>query len=121
MNIALWVVAGLLAVAFLGAGSMKALKSKEQLKEGGMHWVDSFSAPVVKAIGVAEVLGALGLVLPGLTGVAEPLTAVAGLALGLTMVGAIIVHAKLKEAFTPALVLGVLSFFVGIGRVFVGF
>jgi hypothetical protein len=121
MNIVLWVIAGLLAVAFLGAGAMKALKPKQQIVEGGMGWAEAFSPAMIKTIGIAEVLGALGLVLPGLTGIAEPLTAVAGIALGLTMVGAVVVHVKRKEAFAPALVLGLLSFFVGIGRIFVGF
>lgn len=121
MNIALWIVAGLLAVAFLGAGTMKATKSKEQLAEGGMAWVESFSPGAVRAIGIAEVLGAVGLVLPPLVGVAEVLVPVAAICLAVTMVGAVVVHVRRKEAFTPALVLGALSLVVGVGRLVVGF
>ena len=121
MTIVLWIVAGLLAVAFLGAGAMKSLKSKEQLAESWMAWVENFPPSLIKVIGLAEVLGAIGLVLPPLVGIAEPLAPIAALALALTMVGAVIVHVQRKEPFAPALVLGALALFVGIGRVFVGF
>ncbi len=118
MNFALWVVAGLLAVAFLGAGTLKLARSKEQLAPT-MPWVGDFSAGAVKAIGAAEVLGAVGLVLPPLVDVAPWLAPLAAACLALTMAGAVVVHLRRGDgvaAAVPALVLGLLSVFVAWGR-----
>lgn len=109
MTIAFWVVTALLALAFLSAGAMKATRSKEQLVASGMAWTEDFSAGAVKTIGVLEVIGAIGLVLPAATGVAPLLSPIAAICLGVTMVGAIVVHVRRKEAPTPAVVLLVLS------------
>lgn len=121
MNIALWVVAGLLAATFLAAGAMKTIKTKDQLAAQGMTYVEDFSANTMKAIGIAEVLGAIGLILPPLVDVAPVLAPIAALALAATMVGAVVVHVRRSEPFVPAAVLGVLALFVGVGRLFVGF
>ena len=121
MDITLWIVAGLLALAFLGAGTMKLSRSKEQLAASGMSWTEDFSAPMVKTIGSLEILGALGLVLPALTGILPTLVPVAALGLTATMIGAIVVHLRRREAFTPAAVLLVLAAFVAIGRFLVPF
>lgn len=64
MNIALWIVASVLALAFLAAGLMKISQPQEKLAASGMAWTEGFNSGAVKAIGLAEVLGALGLVLP---------------------------------------------------------
>lgn len=116
MNITLWIAAGLLALAFLGAGTMKVLRSKEQLAGAGMAWTEDFSAPMVKTIGTLEILGALGLILPALTGILPVLVPVAALGLAITMAGAIIVHLRRRETIVPPLVLLVLAAFVAIGR-----
>lgn len=109
MLIALWIVNGLLAVAFLGAGAMKATRTKEALAASGMGWVEGFSATSVRLIGIAEVLGAVGLILPLLLGIAPVLTPIASVCLAVTMAGAILTHVRRKESFTPALALGVLA------------
>lgn len=109
MLIALWIINGLLALAFLGAGAMKAFKSKEALAAAGMAWTEPFSPGAIKAIGVAEILGAIGLVLPLLTDIAPILSPIAATALAITMAGAVVVHVRRKESATPALALGVLS------------
>jgi len=70
MNVAYWIVAGLLALFYLYAGGVKVVQSRERLQPM-MAWVDSTPMPAVRAIGVVEVLGAIGLVLPPLTGVAS--------------------------------------------------
>lgn len=116
MNITLWIAAGLLALAFLGAGTMKVLRSKEQLAGAGMAWTEDFSAAMVKTIGTLEILGALGLILPALTGILPVLVPVAALGLAVTMAGAIIVHLRRRETIVPPLVLLVLAAFVAIGR-----
>lgn len=116
MNITLWIVAGLLALAFLGAGAMKGARSKEQLAASGLGWTEDFSAPMVKAIGALEILGALGLVLPAVTGILPVLVPLAALGLTATMAGAVIVHLRRRETFIPPAVLLVLAAFVAVGR-----
>lgn len=96
MNTVLWIVQGLLAAAFLMAGSNKLLKTKEQLQPM-MAWVEDFSPGTLKVIGALELLGALGLILPAVTGVLPGLTPVAALGLVLTMLGAAATHARRGE------------------------
>jgi uncharacterized membrane protein len=69
MEIAYWIVAALLAAFFLFAGGKKVAQSKEQLAPM-MAWVDQIPMWLVRCIGVLEILGAIGLILPPLTGVA---------------------------------------------------
>jgi len=91
MNVAYWIVAGLLAAFYLYAGVVKVVRSRDQLRPM-MAWVDRMPLPAVRAIGVLELLGALGLVLPPLTGVAPRLALVAAIGLVLLQLGAIPVH-----------------------------
>ena len=120
MGVALWVIQGLLAVAFLGAGAMKLSQPKEKLAQN-MGWVEDFSQPAVRLIGAVEVFGAVGLVLPALTGILPWLTPLAALGLVLTMVGAALTHLRRKEYGNIAVnvVLLVLAAFVAYGRFFV--
>jgi uncharacterized membrane protein YphA (DoxX/SURF4 family) len=98
MNVVLWIIAGVLAAAFLGAGLMKIAQPKEKLAASGMGWTDDFSAGAVKTIGALEILAAVGLILPAALGIASVLTPLAALGLGLLMVGAAITHARRKES-----------------------
>lgn len=98
MNIALWIVQGLLAVAYLAAGGMKVARSREQLVASGrFDWMKDTSDAGVKAVGTVEILGALGLVLPGLTGIAPILTPIAAVGLVIVQIGAIRVHLARNE------------------------
>jgi uncharacterized membrane protein YphA (DoxX/SURF4 family) len=96
MNIALWILQGVLAAAFLMAGSMKVLRPTKQLEER-MAWVGRFPAPVIRFIGTTELLGAVGLILPAATGIAPILTPLAASGLALMMVLAAIHHSRHKE------------------------
>ncbi|GAA2310451.1 DoxX family protein [Glycomyces scopariae] len=96
MNVLLWILQGLLALAFLAAGAMKTTQPKEKLAPN-MPWVNDFSTGTVKLVGIAEFLGALGLVLPGLFGIAVILTPVAAAALALVMVLAAAYHVRKGE------------------------
>ena len=120
MGVALWVVQGLLAVAFLGAGAMKLSQPKKKLAEN-MSWVEDFSQPAVRLIGAVEVLGAIGVVLPALTGILPWLTPLAALGLVLLMVGAALTHLRRKEYGNIAVnvVLLVLAASVAYGRFFI--
>ncbi|WP_067500872.1 DoxX family protein [Actinoplanes sp. TFC3] len=118
MNVALWIVAGLLAVAMLGAGVMKVLRSREQLAASGMGWASDFSPGMVKAIGALEVLAAIGLILPALLDIAPIFVPLAAVGVVLMMIGAVIVHARRHELNTaaPSIVFLVLAAFVAWGR-----
>ncbi len=118
MNTILWIIAGLLALAFAGAGLMKLTQPKHKLAASGMAWTEDFSDGQVKGIGAVEVLGALGLILPAALGIAEILTPLAAVGLALTMVGAAITHLRRKEgSMVPVnVVLGGLAIFVAVMR-----
>ncbi|MDA1359467.1 DoxX family protein [Glycomyces luteolus] len=96
MNVFLWILQGLLAAAFLAAGTIKATQPKEKLA-ANFTWVTDFSAGTVKLIGASQVAGALGLILPALTGIAVILTPLAAVGLGLIMVFAAIYHLRKGE------------------------
>jgi hypothetical protein len=73
MNVFLWIVQAVLAAMFVLAGIMKSTQPKEKLAPK-LPWVQDFSAGTVRFIGVAELLGGLGLILPAATGIAPILT-----------------------------------------------
>ena len=101
MIVAYWIVAGLAALVFIAAGAMKLARPKEALAASGMAWTEDFTSPSVKLIGLAEVLGGIGLILPMLTGVAPILSPIAGAALAILMVGAAITHIRRNEPPVP--------------------
>ncbi|GGM07211.1 MULTISPECIES: DoxX family protein [Micromonospora] len=117
MNVFLWILQVLLAGLFAGAGLTKLTQPKEKLLDR-MSWVRNVPPSQVKALGAAEVLAAVGLVLPGLTGIATVLTPLAAVGLAIVMVGAIVVHLRAKEHPVTAMtvVLLILSAVVAWGR-----
>jgi uncharacterized membrane protein YphA (DoxX/SURF4 family) len=119
MNLALWITAGLLAVIFLAAGGGKLIMPKEKLAAfPGGGWVEDFSAGSVKAIGVFEVLAAVGLILPAALDIAPVLVPLAAVGLVLLMVGAIITRLRRHEAavIVAELAYLALAVFVAWGR-----
>lgn len=90
MNIALWIIAGLTAAAYVVGGGAQVLLTKQRYRALGasQHWVDDFSSGHLKAIGVTKLVGAVGLVLPGILGVATVLVPLAACGLMLVMSGA---------------------------------
>ena len=118
LHIALWVVQVLLAAAFLMAGSMKLTTTNAQLVKQGMTWVNAVPSFLPTLAGVAEVLGALGLILPSVLRIQPNLTVSAALGLVLTMIVAAAIHISIGEAhlIAPNIVLGGLAAFVGWGR-----
>ena len=118
MNAVLWIVAGLLALAFLAAGAFKLAQSPQKLVASGMGWAEDFPAPVVKLIGGLEVLAAIGLILPALLDIAPVLVPLAATGLAMIMIGAIVVHVRRKEIPVAAVntVLLLLTVFVAWGR-----
>ena|SRR5438105_814641 len=117
MNVALWVVQILLALAFAMAGIMKLTQPVEKLATN-MGWVNDFAPQIVRVIGTLELLGAIGLLLPAITGIWSWLTPVAGIGLVLTMIGAMLTHTRRGEFSRIGInvVLLLLALFVAFGR-----
>ena len=90
MDAVLWVVQVLVAVGFAIAGYTKAF-SYERARER-MPWVRDVPSRFTRTIGVLEILGAIGLILPAVTGVLPWLTPLAAAALALLQVLAIVFH-----------------------------
>ncbi|MGW5047848.1 DoxX family protein [Streptomyces griseoluteus] len=91
MNIAYWLVAGLLALFYFYAGTLKVVRGRDQLRST-MAWVDRIQLPALRALGTVEILGATGLLLPPLTGIAPSLAPAAAVGFVLLQTGAIAVH-----------------------------
>ena len=113
MNRALWIVQWLLAALYLWMGGLKLVLPIEQ-----MTAQMDFPGAFLRFLGVAEVLGALGLVLPGLLRIRPGLTPLAAVGLVVIMIGATVVT---WTVMSPALALipfvaGLLAAFVAIGR-----
>ena len=117
MNIAVWVVSGLLAAAYLFAGLNKATQPKTKLV-ASLPWAEDFAPGTIKLIGVVEILGAIGLILPWLTGIAPVLTPLAATGLVVVQVLAAIVHLRRHEAkvLPINIVLMLLALFVAVVR-----
>jgi DoxX-like family len=119
MNLALWIVAGLLAVVFLVGGAAKLLVPKKKLADfPGGGWVDDFSAGAVKALGAIDVLAAVGLILPAALDIVPALVPVAAVGVMLLMIGAVItrLHVHSARTIVPDLAYLALAAFVAWGR-----
>lgn len=117
MTVVLWVVQVVLAISFVGAGLLHATQGKRPPR--GMEWMSAVPASVLKTIGLLEVAGGVGLVLPEATGILPVLTPVAAAALALVMVFAAAFHLRRPgEASNVAfnVVLGLIAVFVALGR-----
>ena len=113
MNYVLWIVQGLLALIFLFTGGMKLVLPIEDLMKQ-MPLPGWF----VRFIAVCEVLGALGLILPGLLRILPGLTPLAAAGLAIIMIGATVVTLMTGDITTALipLIVGILAAFVAYGR-----
>jgi uncharacterized membrane protein YphA (DoxX/SURF4 family) len=114
MNVALWIIQVLLAALFVFAGGMKLVTPIEEMTKE-MQMPGAF----LRFIGVVELLGGLGLILPGVFGVATFLTPLAALGLVIIMIGAVVISVAmmpLSPAMLIPVVVGLLLVFVAYGR-----
>jgi hypothetical protein len=128
MNLALWIAAGLLAVVFLVSGSIKLFMAKENLDarlqrlgpaaQATGKWTRDFSPGALKTIGVLELLGAVGLILPAALDIAPVLVPLAASGAVLLFVGAVIMRLRRGERATIVvdLVYLAMAAFVAVGR-----
>src|ERR1051326_9083208 len=114
-NTWLWIIQGVLAVMFLFAGGAKLVMTPEQMAAPGPI---QFPTAFIRFIGVCELLGAIGMILPGLTGIKPGLAALAAAGLIVIMIGATVVN--LVDGPAPfaafTVVLGLLATMVALGR-----
>lgn len=97
MLIAYWIITALLAIVYVYSGGKKVAQSKDQLRPM-MGWVDTMPTPALRAIGAVEILGAVGLIVPPLTGIAPWLAIAAAIGLVVVQIGAIALHLRRGEA-----------------------
>lgn len=116
LHIALWIAQGLLAAAFGLAGFMKITAPIDQLAQSGMTFVDHYSIGMVRFIGISEVLGALGLILPAALRIKPILTPLAAFGIAIIMILAFFYHISYNEPFFPVIILFGLAAFVAWGR-----
>lgn len=123
MNSALWIAQVVLMAAFVLAGvsHLQYERTKERMDERTrqrLRWAEAVPPPLLTFIGICEILGALGLILPAVTGVLPVLTPLAATGLGVIMLLAILFHVVRREFPFIAinLVLLVLAAFVAYGR-----
>lgn len=119
MDLALWIVASLLAAVYLLAGAGKLLIPAEKLATApGAGWINDFSPGAVRTIGLVEVLGGAGLVLPAALDIAPNLVPLAATGLVALMAGAVIVRIRRQERvpMVADLIYLALAAFVALGR-----
>jgi len=120
LNIALWVVAGLLAAVLL-VSSVKIVVPRQKLASVGgaaAQWILDFSPTALRAIGTLEILAAAGLILPAALDIAPVLVPITATCVALLFVGAVIMRLRRGEKWTivPDLVYLAMALFVAWGR-----
>lgn len=118
MNMLLWILAFALAAVFAASGVLKLVTARDQQIER-TPYVEDFPQSVIRWIGVLEILGAFGLLLPALAGVATVLVPLAGTGLAITMVFAALVHTRRGDgvpATLPSIALAIVSVFLAWSR-----
>jgi uncharacterized membrane protein YphA (DoxX/SURF4 family) len=118
METLIWVIQSFLALVFLYSGIMKSTKSERWLVAHNQTGVEGLSTYFIRFIGVSELLGAAGLILPWWLHIAMILTPVAAICMGLIMIPAAVIHYKRKEPATVLLNVMIFSLcvFVAVAR-----
>ncbi|HST51059.1 MAG TPA: DoxX family protein [Pyrinomonadaceae bacterium] len=118
MTYLLWIIQILLALLFLFSGGLKLLMPSDKLMAMNAQNQIQLSVLFLRFIGTMEVLGALGLILPGLLRIRPGLTPLAAAGLVIIMIGATVITLA-NGTITPAvipLVTGLMAAFVAYGR-----
>lgn len=118
LNVALWICQIFLVIVFVYSGAMKSTKSEKELVAMGQTGVENLPQNLIRFIGISEILGVVGIILPQLIGILPILTPMAAVGLGIIMILASIVHFTRNEKTTVLLNLFILLVcaFVAYGR-----
>jgi uncharacterized membrane protein len=117
MSIALWIISGGLALFIAAAGFVKTFRPISETRK--MPWTSAFTDAQIRLIGTAELLGALGLILPAATGILPVLSGVAALCVAILMAGATRIHKKINDPNSAAVtttVLMAIAILTAVGR-----
>jgi hypothetical protein len=118
-TIALWALQVLLALAFLAGGILHAFRFDRFAAMPRMAWANDVGRTNMRVIGLLEIAGAIGLVLPAATGILPWLTVVAAAGLALVMAGALVFHLRRGEPILANAILGGLALVIVVGRLVV--
>lgn len=118
LDTVIWAVQGILAAVFLFSGAMKLLAFDRYIRmvEERSGRDADLSRPLMTVVGLSEVAGGLGLILPWATGILRVLTPLAALGLAVIMIGATNYHRRREEPPLPTVVLLVLALIVAVTR-----
>jgi hypothetical protein len=118
MEIAVWIVSGVLAFGFIAGGIIRATQPAERLEKMQLGWVTELPRPLVLTISALEILGGIGLLVPVLTGILPILAPIAASGLALIMLGALVFHLRRREwtNVPVTIVLAGLAVFVAVAR-----
>jgi hypothetical protein len=116
MNLALWIVQGILAATFVGVGTMKVFAYEKYKALSEKNGPTGISRELTIFIGTAEIAGGLGVILPMATHVAPWLSPWAAAGLATIMLLAIVFHLRRRESAVPPAVLFLLAVFAAFGR-----
>jgi uncharacterized membrane protein YphA (DoxX/SURF4 family) len=120
MNTALWILQSLIAAAFLYSGTQKSLYSEQKLVAIGQTGVEGLPIALIRFIGVSEILGTIGIILPMLLHILPILTTISAICFAVIMIPAAIIHYKRHEfrnVFNNC-VLFLICVFVAYGRTY---
>jgi len=118
MNIILWVLQILMAILFMNSGISKSTLGIPALMAKGQTGVEKLPIPFIRFIGISEIFGAIGLILPMLLHVAPKLTVISAICLGFIMIPASVIHylrTEYKTVIGNCVVL-VICLFIAYGR-----
>ena len=96
MNTVFWIIQGILAAIFATAGIMKSIQSNDKLVKN-LPWVNDFSLQTIRFIGISELLGGIGIIIPMVTGILPTLTSFAASGLAVIMILAALHHFPKRE------------------------
>lgn len=118
MNTILWICQAFLALVFLYSGIAKSTQSREWLVSHNQTGIADISMALIRFIGVSEILGSAGIILPQLTGLAPILTPVTAICFAVMMILAAPIHYRRKEPRSVAInvTIFIVSVFVAWGR-----
>lgn len=120
MNTVLWILQSLIAVTFLYSGVNKSIYPEQKLVAKGQTGVEGLPISLIRFIGVSEILGAIGIILPSLLHILPVLTTISSIGFAVIMVPAAIIHYKRHEpqnVFTNCVIF-VICVFIVYGRAY---
>lgn len=114
MTTTLWILKGVIALIFTYTGIIKLVLPKETLLAKGMEGLKDLDEKQIKLVGVLEVLGAMGLILPSLLNIFPVLSAISAICLSLTMIVAGRINHKLNLSILPNIVIFIICILIAI-------